>query len=179
MTPPETTVIDAVPTDAMRFAGTAAVSWLAFTNVVDSPEPFHCTVAPEENPPPFTVNVNAGPPAVADAGTREVSTRVELLMEKLTLFDGVPPASTMIDAAPADAVRLAGTEAVTWPEFTNVVDNPEPFHCTDDPDVNPLPLTVSVKPDPPAVALVGFSEEIVTVAEDACATGTERFDISP
>jgi hypothetical protein len=69
--PPEATVIAAVPAVAIRAAGTAAVSWLALTNVVDSPEPFHRAVAPETNPLPLTVSVKAGPPTVALLGARD------------------------------------------------------------------------------------------------------------
>ncbi len=129
----------AVPAVAIRAAGTAAVSWLALTNVVDSPEPFHRTADPETNPLPLTVSVKGGPPAVALAGIRDVRTRVGLLMTKLELSDGVPPDTTVIAAVPAPAIKAAGTTAVSWPAFTNVVDSAEPFHCTDAPEANPPP----------------------------------------
>jgi hypothetical protein len=38
--------------------------------VVGRADPFHCTVDPLTNPDPFTVRVNAAPPAVAEFGLR-------------------------------------------------------------------------------------------------------------
>ena len=48
----------AAPGCASRFAGTAAVNWVAPPNVVASESPFHCTVAPEVKLAPATVSVN-------------------------------------------------------------------------------------------------------------------------
>src|SRR4029453_5828412 len=67
------TVTCAVPAPAMSAAGIAAVSWLALTNVVVRLVPFHLTVAPLAKFEPVTVNVNAGPPACAGLGERELS----------------------------------------------------------------------------------------------------------
>lgn len=70
---PETvTVTFAEPAFAIRLAGTAAVSWVALTNVVVRAVLPHCTVAPETKFVPLTVRVNAAPPATADAGERLV-----------------------------------------------------------------------------------------------------------
>ncbi len=66
-----TTVIEAVPAVAMREASTVAVSWVEETNVVVSAVPFQFTVEPETKLVPFTVNVNCGPPAVAQVGLSE------------------------------------------------------------------------------------------------------------
>src|SRR5262249_15023049 len=60
-----TIVTNAVPALASKFAGTAAVSCVALTNVVVNAVPFHCKVAPDENPAPFTVSVNPPLPAAA------------------------------------------------------------------------------------------------------------------
>ena len=49
-----------------------AVSCVAETNVVVSGVPFQFTVEPETKLVPFTVNVNCGPPAVAQVGLSEV-----------------------------------------------------------------------------------------------------------
>ena len=77
--PPEfCTVTLAVPSDAMRLADTEAANWLALTKVVGRADPFHCTVDPLTNPDPFTVRVNAAPPAVAKAGLRLDSEGPEL-----------------------------------------------------------------------------------------------------
>src|SRR5919108_5503681 len=58
----------AVPTLAMSLAGMLAVSRMSLTNVVDRALPFHCTVEPATKPPPSTVSVNAGLPALACRG---------------------------------------------------------------------------------------------------------------
>jgi hypothetical protein len=72
------TVTLAVPCDAMSAADTDAVNWLALTKVAGRADPFHCTVDPLTNPDPFTVRVNAAPPAVAEFGLRLDSEGPEL-----------------------------------------------------------------------------------------------------
>lgn len=57
-------------------------------------------------------------------------------------------------------MRLAGTEAVSSPEFTNVVESADPFHCTTELEMKPLPFTCKVKAGPPAVTLGGLMEVI-------------------
>ncbi|MGA2723439.1 MAG: hypothetical protein ABSG79_13635 [Bryobacteraceae bacterium] len=64
------TVIATVPAAAIRLLLTVAVNCVAFTNIVGSDDPLHCTTAPAANPLPFTVNVNPTPPAVADEGLK-------------------------------------------------------------------------------------------------------------
>jgi hypothetical protein len=64
------TVTFAVPCEARRLAVTDAVSWLALTKVVETVDPFHCTVDPLTNAEPFTVSVNVGAPAAAEFGLR-------------------------------------------------------------------------------------------------------------
>ncbi len=62
---------------------------------------------------PFTVSVNAAPPAVAEVGLRLLMTGVGALMENVAAADGLPPVfSTVMLALPALAIRLAGTAAV-------------------------------------------------------------------
>lgn len=68
VTPPEITVMLATPAIAIRFAGTLAVTWPVFTTVVVSAVAFHCTTESEAKPLPFTVSVNAGPPAAVVVG---------------------------------------------------------------------------------------------------------------
>jgi hypothetical protein len=72
-TPPplglDTTIV-AVPAVAISAAVIGAVNWVAETNVVLRLEPFHCTTESLTKLPPLTVSVNAGPPAVAEAGLR-------------------------------------------------------------------------------------------------------------
>lgn len=73
------TVTLALPAFAIRLPGTAAVNCVAFTNVVESGEPFHCTVEPETKPEPLTVSVNAGPPTVVPFGPSEVNAATALV----------------------------------------------------------------------------------------------------
>ena len=67
-----TTVIEAVPGFLMFAFGTVAVSWVAETNVVVSAIPFQLTVELVTKFVPFTVNVNALPPAMAQVGLSEL-----------------------------------------------------------------------------------------------------------
>ena len=68
----------------------------------------------------------------------------------------------------------AGTAAVSCPAFTNVVVSELPFQVTCAFPVKPAPLTVSVKPGLPAIALCGEMLEIdradviVNVRGDGC-----------
>ena len=64
----------------MRAAGTVAVSCVAETNVVASGVPFQFTVEPETKLVPFTVNVNCGPPAVAQVGLSELIVGTALIV---------------------------------------------------------------------------------------------------
>lgn len=57
-----------VPAEAMLFAGTEAVSCVALTNVVVRAVLPQYIVEPEMKPAPFTVKVNAAPPALVNAG---------------------------------------------------------------------------------------------------------------
>lgn len=57
-----------MPIVAMAAAGTAAVSDVLLTNVVESGVLPSVTVAPERNPEPVRLRVNAGPPTVTVEG---------------------------------------------------------------------------------------------------------------
>ena len=104
------TVIVALPAEAMRLAGTAAVTCVALTYVVVSGDPFHWTTAPDTKPAPFTARVNAGPPAVPAAGLKLVIESAAI--GKVTEFDAAPPGlNTLMAAVPELAIRLAGTAA--------------------------------------------------------------------
>lgn len=75
------------------------------------------------------------------------------------LLVGVPTWTVTL-AVPATSTAVA-TWAVNWVSETWVVVTfvADPFHWTV-PPVRPLPFTVSVKEAPPAMALVGDSEEM-------------------
>jgi hypothetical protein len=94
--PPETsdglkTTTDAVPTLAISVAGTAAVNCVALTKVVVRFAPFHCTIAVFSKLLPFTVSVNAGPPAIAEFGASEESVGTAVVTLKKTWLDVPPP----------------------------------------------------------------------------------------
>lgn len=158
--PPEKTVTEALPTAAIRFAGTEAVSWVALTKVVVNAVVFHRTTAPDANPLPFTVSVNAGAPAVAELGLSDVIAGGGTVIVNGNPLVVVDPESTVTVALPAAAIRLAETEAVSWLGLTKVVVRDVAFHRTTAVDAKPLPFTVRMKPAPPAVAEFGLREVI-------------------
>ena len=112
---------------------------------------------------PLTVNVNAGPPAVAEFGLRDVMT-CAAAMVKVAAADVAPLSTTVTLALPAAATKLAGTCAVNFVALTKLVLSAVPFHCTTAPETKPVPLTVSVKAGPPAVAEFGLSDVIAGAA---------------
>ena len=122
---------------------------------------------------PVTVSVNPGLPALAVDG--------EILINEgdglLTVNESVPvdePSglTTPMESVPAEAMSLAGIEAVSCVLLTNVVVRFEPFTWTTDPFTKFEPLAVSVKAGPPAVAVLGEmlasdGGELVTVKVSA------------
>jgi hypothetical protein len=81
----------AVPTAAISAAVIAAVNCVALTNVVVRFPPFHCTMAVFRKLLPFTVSVNAAPPAAAELGDREVNTPTGVLTKNVWEFEVPPP----------------------------------------------------------------------------------------
>jgi hypothetical protein len=157
VTPELDTVTVAVPCEVMRVEATVAVIWVGLTKVVGNGVLFHSTVAPKKNPVPFTVSVNAAPPAAAEVGLRLVMTGSGWLIGKLTAFDAAAPGLiTVMLALPTALTRLAGTEAISCVELPKVVERDEPVHCTVAPERKPVPFTVSEKASPVAVAELGL-----------------------
>ena len=119
--------------------------------------PFQLTTAPEKKSVPFTVSVKSGPVAAAEVGFRLVMVGVGTLMVNVDAVEAPLKGFVAVTLAlPGLAIRLAGTVAVTCPEFTNVVVSALPFHSTVAPDWKLDPLTVSVNPDPAAVTEIGL-----------------------
>ena len=87
------TVTCAVPAVAMSAAVMAAFICVALTKVVVRLLPFQFTTVLEMNPVPFTVRVNAAPPAVAFAGDSEltVGTGLAALIVNAVLPEVPPP----------------------------------------------------------------------------------------
>jgi hypothetical protein len=91
-----TTVMLALPAEAIKLAGTVAVNWLALTKLVESGVPFHSTVDPDTKFAPLTVRVKEGPPAgalmglmVLISGPVEEEPSVNTGARKLTVDPGV------------------------------------------------------------------------------------------
>ena len=81
----------AAPAAAISDAVIAAVSWAALTKVVALAAPLNFTTEPETKPAPFTVSVNAAPPAVALAGESDVAEGAGLLMVNVCALEMAPP----------------------------------------------------------------------------------------
>ena len=77
------TVTVAVPAVTISAAVIAAVNCVALTNVVIFAAPLNLTTDVETKAVPFTVRLNAAPPAVALVGEREVAVGTGLLMLKV------------------------------------------------------------------------------------------------
>src|SRR5215471_11156420 len=80
-----------LPVEAMSLAGMAAVSCVEVTNVVVRFAPFTWTMDPLTKFEPVAVNVNAGPPTVAEVGEMLVSDGAVLLTVKFNDPDVPPP----------------------------------------------------------------------------------------
>jgi hypothetical protein len=174
VTPPDETVIRAVPALAIKLASTGAVSRLALPTLVASGVWFQFTTASPPNPLPFTVSVKAGPPAVAALGERLLMTGGATTV-KFTAFEVTPPITTVMGVVPALAMSVAGTVAVNWVALTNLVDSVAVFQRMVEPDENPVPLTVSVKDGPPAVAVFG---EIALMTGAGLIVKVTAFDVT-
>lgn len=85
---------------------------MLLTNVVVRGVPFNDTTAPETNPEPFKVNVNAGPPDVTVDGERLVITGAGGVMVNGRVLESRLPRPTATDTEPGCAIRFALTAAV-------------------------------------------------------------------
>jgi hypothetical protein len=84
--------------------------------------------------------------------------------------------TTVIEAVPGLAMRMAGTVAVSWVEETNVVASDEPFQFTREPESKFVPFTVNVNCGPPGATQVGLSEPMVGIA---LIVNVTAFDVPP
>ena len=126
--PESATVTDAVPADAMSEAGMVVVSCPVLTKVVVRALPFQVMAVALVKPAPLTVRRNAGPPAVALCGTMLLIDSAVVMVKVSGAGCGV--ALMVTDAVPDDAMRAAGTAAVSCPALTKVVTSGLPFHVT-------------------------------------------------
>src|ERR1700687_889180 len=84
---------------------------------------------------------------------------VRVTSKKAKLEDPPPGAgfTTVTTPVPACARLDAGTAACKVSPLTKVVARACPFHCASEPETNPTPLMVIVRPPEPGVALAGAS----------------------
>jgi hypothetical protein len=107
------TVTWAVPAAAMSVAGIDAVNWVEEINVVARSAPFQRTTEFVTKLVPFTVNVNAAPPAVAELGASPLVVGTGLLLALIVnvcALEVPPPGvglNTVTDAVPAIAMSVA------------------------------------------------------------------------
>ena len=91
----------------MSVAAIAAVSCVALVVLA---APLNVTTAPAANPDPFTVNVNAAPPAAAPLSEIDVMAIFELLIVNWRLAEVPPPGAALVTATvavPAVAMSAA------------------------------------------------------------------------
>ena len=159
-----TTVTGTVPAVVTSDAEMEAVSLALLTNVVVKGEPFQFTrEAPLTKFEPFTVRVNVALPAVLLVGEKVVRAGAGLLIVKVCAFEAPPPGAgfeTVMLTVPAVAMSVVKIAAVTFVALTKVVVRLEWFHKTVVPFTKFVPFTVRVNAAPPAVALIGESDEV-------------------
>ena len=149
----------AVPAEAMSLAGIEAVSCVALTNCVVRGLPFHQTLEALTKPVPLMVKVNAAPPVKAEFGLKLVIAGAGLLIVNVAAEEEPPPGAGLLTTTltvPAVAISAAEIEAVICVALTNCVVRWLPFHQTVEAPTKPVPLTVSVNAEVPAVAEFGL-----------------------
>lgn len=164
-----TTLTVTAPAEATSPAEMAAVSCELLTKVVVRGLPFHCTVAPETKLLPFTVNVNAGAPAPALLGERELIDGPALTVKvKGAETADVPPLGagsvTVTLIVPGDVTRLAVTVATICVLVREVTVRLVVPNCTvapGDPVTKLLPAIVNGKSAEPAPTALGDNAVIV------------------
>ena len=121
-------------------------------------EPLTCTTDALMNPEPLTVRVKLGPSTSAVAGEMFEMEGTGLLTVNVTAAEVPPPGAgvkTVMDNKAPTARSDAGIAAVNCVAFTKLVDRFDPLTRTTDPATKLPPLTVSVNPELPAIALAG------------------------
>jgi hypothetical protein len=155
------------PPEATSEARIAAVTCVAFTNVVALAFPLKFTTDVLTKFVPFTVNVNAPEPVITPPGNNEVIVGEgfgAVLILKLIAFDVPPPGvrfETVIGGVPTATTSLARIAAINCVELTNVVTRGVLLIFTVELEMKPVPFTVSVNAPDPAATPVGESEPTV------------------
>ena len=131
---------------------------------------------------PVAVSVKAAPPAVTLLGEIELSVGLGFgaVIVNVCAFDVPPPGvglNTVTEAVPAAAMSAAVIWAVSCVLLPNVVVRLLPFQRTTDEPLKFVPVTVSVNPAPPAVALAGAIE--VSVGAGLLIVNVCALDVPP
>jgi hypothetical protein len=108
-------VTDDVPAVAISAAVIAAVNCVALANVVARVPPFHWTTEVLRKLLPFTVRVNAAPPAIAEFGTSEPSAGTGVVTLNCSESEFPPPGAgfrTLTFTTPANCTSAAVIGAV-------------------------------------------------------------------
>jgi hypothetical protein len=117
-----TTVTAKRPVEDNRDAGTLAVRRVVLSNAVWSDVEAHRTSDPVEKPVPVIVMVSPLTQTVEETGLSEVITGFsEVATVNCSGSDSTPQGvDTLMLAVPADAIRFAGTTAVSCNSLTKV-----------------------------------------------------------
>lgn len=116
-----------------------------------------CVVVASLTPKDETIDSGANPSEERKLAAETLATG--LLIANETSFDVPPPGGglkTVMRAAPAVAMSVAGIVAVNCVALTNAVVRLAPFNRTVEPLTKLEPLTASVKAAPPAVTELGL-----------------------
>lgn len=131
---------------------------------------------------PFTVKVNAAPPAVALVGEIVVMVGAGLFTVKATEFDVPPPGVGLVTVklkVPPVAMSEAGIAAVSCVALIKVVARVFPLNFTVELLTKFVPFTAKVNAPPPAVALVGERVVMVGTGFIAETTNVTAVDVPP
>jgi hypothetical protein len=142
--------------------------------------PFHCTIAVFRKLLPFTVNVNAAPPANAELGDNVVNTPTGVLTKNVWEFEIPPPGKgfdTVTEMSFAVWTSAAVIAAVNLVALTNVVARALPCHWTTELLTKLVPFTVSVNAPVPALVVVGDID--VIFGNGLFTVNVTEFDVPP
>jgi hypothetical protein len=160
---------------------TAAVRVDVETKVVARDEPFHRTDEEALKFVPVSVSVKPLLPAVVEVGAIDDRVGTGFCTVKVCAFDVPPPGAgleTVMEEVAATALSLESIVAVSWELDTKVVARLAPFTRTDAFETKLVPLTVRVKPPPPAVVDVGAMLVVVGTRFET-ATVLLKADVTP
>jgi hypothetical protein len=142
----------------------AACKELLETNVVGRAAPFHSTVEDDTKLVPVAANVKAVPPIIAEPGVNNVIEGTAVVIVNVRAAEVPPPGeglSTVTLAVLAELMSAVVIAACKLVLETKVVERVLPFHWTVDVGMKFVPVTVNVKPAPPATAELGFKDATV------------------